>query len=222
MLLTEALRRVVPPGRCQAVVIDALAHTDHDAIPTDERLFCAFVSGALYESIRHLVDMGAADAIMGELDWILKCWQRHRQSGVWKNLLGEADVLSGVRLFHIDDEPLVGRVVARTLKVFGADVTTFTQPETALNACIETPPDLILVDMSMPYMSGATVASVLHLTLGKATPPVVCLTASYPLPKHEDFDAVLMKPVHPRRLVVIIHALLAQRDASPESEERVG
>ncbi|MEO0601511.1 MAG: ATP-binding protein [Myxococcota bacterium] len=61
---------------------------------------------------------------------------------------------SHARVFVIDDEPLVGKVVTRFL--LGHDVDVAQSAEEALPRLLETRPDLILCDLMMPGMTGAT------------------------------------------------------------------
>ncbi len=75
----------------------------------------------------------------------------------------------------IDDEPAIGENIQRLLKCVELNVTAFQDPAKGLNAALSNPPDLVLLDMRMPGMSGEEVFTRLH----EARPgvPVIFLTA---------------------------------------------
>jgi len=69
--------------------------------------------------------------------------------------------LRGLRLLHIDDEPLVGSVVSELLSAEGHHVTTFSDPAQAL-AAIERASqgyDVVITDLHMARLSGLDVVA---------------------------------------------------------------
>ncbi len=64
----------------------------------------------------------------------------------------------------IDDEALMGENIQRMLRPLGTSVETFQDPVKGLQAALANPPDLVLLDMRMPGMSGEEVFSRLHET----------------------------------------------------------
>lgn len=60
----------------------------------------------------------------------------------------------GRRILVVDDEPVVLRFTKRALEKFGFDVTCAESGEVALNEYKNSPFDLVLLDMTMPKMSG--------------------------------------------------------------------
>ena len=79
------------------------------------------------------------------------------------------------RIFVIDDEPAIGENIQRLLRAPELEVTTFQDPAKGLSAALSSPPDLVLLDIRMPGMSGEEVFARLH----EAYPgmPIVFLTA---------------------------------------------
>ena len=79
------------------------------------------------------------------------------------------------RILVIDDEAALGENIRRMLHLPGADVSTVTDPVRGLAECLADPPDLVLLDVRMPGMSGEEVFARLH----EAHPglPIVFLTA---------------------------------------------
>jgi DNA-binding NtrC family response regulator len=79
------------------------------------------------------------------------------------------------RIFAIDDEAAMGENIQRMLKSPEIAVSAFSDPEKGLAQALANPPDLVLLDMRMPGMSGEEVFARLH----EARPglPIVFLTA---------------------------------------------
>ena len=66
------------------------------------------------------------------------------------------------RVVVIDDEPALGENIQRMLRLPGNSVSVFVDPVKGLADCLANPPDLILLDMRMPGMSGEEVFARLH------------------------------------------------------------
>ena len=66
------------------------------------------------------------------------------------------------RIVVIDDEPALGENIKRMLRLPGVTVTEFTDPIKGLAQVLEHPPDLVLLDVRMPGMSGEEVFARLH------------------------------------------------------------
>src|ERR1035437_1653285 len=79
------------------------------------------------------------------------------------------------RILVIDDEAALGENIQRMLRLPGITVSVFVDPAKGLTECLAYPPDLVLLDMRMPGMSGEEVFVRIH----EAQPrlPVVFLTA---------------------------------------------
>lgn len=79
------------------------------------------------------------------------------------------------RILVIDDEPALGENIQRMLRSTGVTVTVYVDPAKGLAECLVNPPDLVLLDIRMPGMSGEEVFAQLH----EAHPglPIVFLTA---------------------------------------------
>ena len=66
------------------------------------------------------------------------------------------------RIFVIDDEAAMGENIQRMLRSPETAVLAFEDPVKGLEAALAKPPDLLLLDMRMPGMSGEEVFSRLH------------------------------------------------------------
>ncbi|MGF1466116.1 MAG: response regulator [Sandaracinaceae bacterium] len=112
----------------------------------------------------------------------------------------------GAPILLADDDELWRATLARRLNLEGFDVVAAPDGFSALEACIDHTPGLVLTDLEMPLLDGGQLASLLRTRLGDGAPPVLMLTAgavpagSYPgvaatLPKSVAFD-VLLERIH--------------------------
>lgn len=79
------------------------------------------------------------------------------------------------RIFVIDDEPALGENIRRMLRLPGVTVLDFSDPVKGLEEALVRPPDLVLLDIKMPGMSGEEVFARLHQV--RPNLPIVFLTA---------------------------------------------
>lgn len=79
------------------------------------------------------------------------------------------------RIVVIDDEAALGENIERMLRAPGVAVSVYVDPVKGLADCLSNPPDLALLDMRMPGMSGEEVFKQLHDAYPKL--PIVFLTA---------------------------------------------
>jgi two-component system response regulator MprA len=125
-----------------------------------------------------------------------------------------------------EDDKSVRDSLARVLTYEGYDVQTAVDGAEALAAALETPPDLIVLDVLMPVLDGLTTCRRLRQA-GDRT-PVLMLTA-----RHEVSDKVagldagaddyLVKPFSLDELLARVRALLRRTSLSGEDENlRVG
>jgi DNA-binding NtrC family response regulator len=79
------------------------------------------------------------------------------------------------RILVIDDEAALGENIERMLRAPGIVVQVFVDPVKGLSECLSNPPDLVLLDVRMPSMSGEEVFARMH----EVHPglPIVFLTA---------------------------------------------
>lgn len=122
------------------------------------------------------------------------------------------------RILVVDDDPTVSEVVGRYLERDGFAVELVADGETALQRALSAPPDLVVLDLMLPGLSGLEVCRKLREVLPV---PVIMLTAL-----GEESDRVLglelgaddyvTKPFSPRELVLRVQSVL-RRSATPPS-----
>jgi DNA-binding response OmpR family regulator len=80
------------------------------------------------------------------------------------------------RVVVVDDEPTVGEAVRDLLAQEGYDVQTPGDAESALPDLLRAAPDLVILDVNMPGMSGWEFCSLLRRQSATRTVPVLFLT----------------------------------------------
>lgn len=123
----------------------------------------------------------------------------------------------------VDDDRNILTSVSMTLQSEGFSVRVYSDGKTALSALLETPPDLVVLDIKMPTMDGM---EVLRRLREKSMVPVIFLTS-----KDDELDEALglasgaddyiAKPFSLRLLIARIKALLRRTEArfQEKSEE---
>jgi CheY-like chemotaxis protein len=124
----------------------------------------------------------------------------------------------------VDDSPDFRRVLSLVLTEAGLDVRTAGSGAEALQMLANLTPDLLILDVSMPGMSGYDLCHVIKREERLANIPVVFLSA-YGNPKHyklgHDAGAVvyIVKPFMPERLVNVVSMLV---EAGRRGEKKSG
>jgi DNA-binding response OmpR family regulator len=119
------------------------------------------------------------------------------------------------RVLVVDDEPNILLSLEFLMQQAGFEVATATDGETALQRVAEQPPDLILLDISLPGLSGFEVLEQLRAQPEHARLPIIMLTAHGREVEREKglalgADDYITKPFSTRQLVEKVQALLAQ------------
>jgi DNA-binding response OmpR family regulator len=117
-----------------------------------------------------------------------------------------------------DDDMDIRDLVAFKLEQAGFDVTAVDNGLAALTAARLEPPDLVVLDVMMPGMSGIDVCRELRNDRGTAGLPIILLTARAQEGDVEvgfgaGADDYIVKPFSPRELVTRVEAVLARQRA---------
>ncbi|MDZ4859632.1 MAG: response regulator [Candidatus Hydrogenedentes bacterium] len=123
------------------------------------------------------------------------------------------------KILVVDDEPDVVLFIARTLNGEGFDVISAYDGISALDLAETEAPDLVVLDIMMPMMSGYEVCEQLKANPQTQHIPVVCVSSAHnPNARDRSREAgaatLLLKPFSPAELIAQIKRHLSQ---SPEA-----
>ena len=116
----------------------------------------------------------------------------------------------------VDDDPDIRELVAFKLEQLGHSVTTENDGEAGLAAAISSTPDLVLLDVMMPKLTGIEVCQHMRDDERTAAIPVMLITAkAQEMDIERGFSAgaddYIVKPFSPRELASRVEALFARK-----------
>lgn len=137
----------------------------------------------------------------------------------------EAPAQATFRVLVVDDDPDMAAFLARLLKAAGMGVDTVGDGKSALASVAAGMPDLILLDVMLPDMSGFQICERLKSTPATALVPIVLVTA---LEDHQSrvrgieagADDFLSKPVRREELIARVNTLRRLHETRKELEGR--
>jgi two-component system response regulator MtrA len=128
------------------------------------------------------------------------------------------------RVLVVDDDPALAEMLGIVLRNEGFDPTFVADGEQAMDAFHEHRPDIVLLDLMLPGISGIDVCRAIRTESGL---PIVMLTA-----KTDTVDVVLglesgaddyvVKPFKPKELVARIRARLRRSEEAPPEQLVIG
>jgi two-component system phosphate regulon response regulator PhoB len=129
-----------------------------------------------------------------------------------------------MRILVVDDEPDLVELVRFNLKEAGYEVDAARSGREALALLRRRPPDLLILDLMLPDVSGTEICRQVRADARLAGVPVLMLTA-----KAEEVDRIVgfelgaddyvSKPFSPRELVLRVRALLRRSSGEGEGAE---
>ena len=110
------------------------------------------------------------------------------------------------KILLVDDEPDIILIVRGRLISWGYDVETVMNGRAALEAVKRQKPDLIVMDVRMPVMSGPEACTQLKTDPQTASIPIILMTASTEIGRGDAFtqsmaDDFVLKPFDPAVLL---------------------
>lgn len=124
------------------------------------------------------------------------------------------------RILIVDDDEGMTDLLRLHLRRDGLEIDTASDATVAIRTILKAVPDLIVLDVDMPYMGGLEVLKALKGDESTRNKPVIMLTArndddTFTEAKKLGADAFLTKPVQKERLLQEIAFRLAQSLAAP-------
>lgn len=126
------------------------------------------------------------------------------------------------RILVVDDEPDLLELVRFNLAQAGFTVDTAPAGRDALEKIRRSPPDLVVLDLMLPDLSGNDIARQVRSDPALAELPILMLTA-----KSEEVDRIVgfelgaddyvTKPFSPRELILRVKAVLRRRSSAPST-----
>lgn len=130
------------------------------------------------------------------------------------------------KILIIDDESDVADLVAMNLKAEGYKTITADNGESGLAKAKDEQPQLIVLDLMLPKMSGLEVCKALKRESATSRIPIIMLTA-----KSDEVDRIVglelgaddyvTKPFSPRELLLRIQSVLRRSSTGGEKQERI-
>jgi len=126
------------------------------------------------------------------------------------------------KILVVDDEPDVTDLVAYHLKAKGFLVETLNDATASISKARTYNPDLVILDIMMPHLSGIQICRILRADPKLAKVPIIFLTAkSEPHDRIEGLesgaDDYLPKPFSPKELVLRVESILRRVSSSRET-----
>ena len=128
--------------------------------------------------------------------------------------------MAGKRILHIEDNPSNRKAVRHILRQTDFELTEASDGEEGLRIALESPPDLILLDIQLPKLSGYDVAQRLRADERTRHIPIIAVT-SYALAgdDHKTQEAgcndYVAKPYRPKVLLEHIRKHLKEERGNP-------
>ena len=115
----------------------------------------------------------------------------------------------------VDDDPHIGRLLEAALSRHDCQVTVLQQPTEALTRIQQLPPDLLILDVLMPELTGFELLEKVRETATLKEVPVLFTTSSHDLKRLEQIFALgcdyLSKPIKINELVARVRFQLQLR-----------
>ena len=127
------------------------------------------------------------------------------------------------KILIVEDSPPNMRLIEMTLRLKGYELLEATDGEEALNMAISQKPDLIIMDLNLPKVSGLEVTKRLRQMPAFNHIPIIAVTAHAMKGDKEKIieagcDAYLPKPINTHQLPRVVAEMLRQRQKDSASQ----
>jgi len=128
------------------------------------------------------------------------------------------------KILVVDDDPAISEMLTIVLEAEGFEAVPVTDGGAAVGAFREQDPDLVLLDLMLPGMSGVDICKEIRK---ESNVPIVMLTAKTDtvdvvLGLESGADDYITKPFKPRELIARIRARLRQNSEEPSEILEIG
>lgn len=126
------------------------------------------------------------------------------------------------KILVVDDEPDVTDLVAYHLKAKGFQVETVNDATASISRARGYQPDLVILDIMMPHLSGIQICRILRADNKLARVPIIFLTAKAEQPDRIEglesgADDYVSKPFSPKELILRVESVLRRAHGPREA-----
>jgi len=131
------------------------------------------------------------------------------------------------RIIIIEDDPDICEILKFNLEQSGYDATAFHDGQKGYEAILQSPPDLILLDLMLPGLNGLEIARKLRFEERTQSIPIIMITA-----RSEEYDVLhgleqgaddyITKPFRPREVMARVKALLRRHKRDEDQIYQTG
>jgi two-component system cell cycle response regulator DivK len=113
------------------------------------------------------------------------------------------------KVIVVEDDPVLGKLFRDILLMSELDVELISQGRLALKRILEEPPDILLLDLHLPEVSGLDILEAVEANPACAKTHIAVVTADGLRAKlvNERVDLVLLKPVGMNQLLELVQRL---------------
>lgn len=120
------------------------------------------------------------------------------------------------RVLIVDDEPLTTEMIGMFLRLSGHEAIEAGDCAEARAKLAYTDPDVILLDIMLPDMSGIELCRELRASPKTSNTPIIMISATAPPKTAEAAEAganeYLIKPINLNKLLSVLSTVMAQQD----------
>jgi two-component system alkaline phosphatase synthesis response regulator PhoP len=132
--------------------------------------------------------------------------------------------VTDTRIMVVEDDRDIGDLVVRYLSKAGFTVELLTSGREALTALTARPPDLLVLDLMLPQLSGLDICRLARSAEATAAIPIIMLTARAEESERiagleAGADDYMGKPFSPNELVARVRALLRRTQRQPSTND---
>jgi len=126
-------------------------------------------------------------------------------------------IVGKAKVLVVDDEPDLVEFIARLLRAEGFDVLTAYDGINAMDMTENERPDIILLDIMMPMVSGYEVCQQIKANPMTRNIPILCMTSAHSIDararsRQAGAATVIVKPFTPAELVAQVRRHLPEAD----------
>lgn len=133
--------------------------------------------------------------------------------------MSESEVINDFSALIVEDDPDLVHIFARALELSGFSTQTATDGEKALRLLVNYQPDIVVLDLHLPGISGGEILRSIRADSRLDKIQIILATADYRLAEdlREKADLVLLKPISFKQLRDLSARLRQIKKASSDS-----